>query len=116
MTITQNPAEATAVAGEPLELLREMLEEQFALQTNRLTELTVYSRLPGHGGYDPQTLEHLAAAARGGISDAANALRRMSEGTYGLCENCHKPIPLGRLRAMPHAVCCTQCHRRRTPM
>lgn len=117
MTIAQHPTTTAAVAGEPLELLRIMLEEQFTFQTNRLTELTICGRLPGHGGYEPHTLEVLAASARRGIADIAQALRRMSEGTYGLCEECHRPIPLGRLRAVPHAASCTRCQRRRgTPM
>jgi hypothetical protein len=99
----------TAPATGPLELLRTMLEEQFALQTNRLTELTVYRRLPGRGGYDAHTLDVLAAVSRQAIADTAGALRRMSEGTYGTCEDCHSPIPLGRLRAVPHARYCTRC-------
>jgi len=110
MTITQHPAETVAVTGEPLELLRTMLEEQFVLHTNRLTELTVYGRLPGHGGYEPRTLDALAATARRGIGETAQALRRMSEGTYGVCTRCAKPIPLGYLRTVPHAQRCTRCH------
>jgi DnaK suppressor protein len=104
---------ATDVAGEPMELLRTMLEEQFAVHTNRLTELTVYGRLPGHGGHDPDELHMLAAHARQGIADTAQALRRMTEGTYGICEDCRKPIPLGRLRSQPHARQCVRCQRRR---
>ncbi|HEX5201489.1 TraR/DksA family transcriptional regulator [Paractinoplanes rhizophilus] len=107
MTIA--PQTPQAPAAEPLELLRTMLEEQFALHTQRLTELTVYGRLPGHGGYDRHTLDVLAAASRQAIADAAGALRRMSEGTYGVCEDCGRPIPLGRLRALPHARHCTRC-------
>jgi DnaK suppressor protein len=103
-----DPADVTR---EPMELLRNMLEEQFAVHTRRLTELTVYGRLPGHGGYDPNALPVLAAAARQGIADTAHALRRMSEGTYGQCEGCHKPIPLGRLRVLPHARYCVPCQR-----
>ncbi|UQU64633.1 TraR/DksA C4-type zinc finger protein [Couchioplanes caeruleus] len=109
MTITQHPTETAAVTGEPLELLRAMLEEQFVVQTNRLTELTIYGRLPGHGGYDPHMLDLLAAAARRSIADTAQALRRMSEGTYGHCANCRRPIPLGRLRSVPQATHCTRC-------
>ena len=98
-----------AVADKPLELLRRMLEEQFALHTARLTELTVSERLPDHGGYDQQTLEVLGTASRQAIREAARALQRMAEGAYGLCGNCHRPIPLGRLRAMPAARYCTRC-------
>jgi hypothetical protein len=89
-----------------------MLEEEFAAQTARLTELTVYGRIPGHAGYDPRTLELLAASARERIAETAQALRRMSEGTYGVCTDCHHTIPLGRLRTLPHAAYCALCHRR----
>jgi DnaK suppressor protein len=102
------------VSADPMELLRTMLEERFAVHTTRLTQLTVYSRLPGHAGYEPHTLEVLAASARQGIAQTAQALRRMSEGTYGTCEECAKPIPLGRLRAVPHATRCALCERLRS--
>jgi DnaK suppressor protein len=98
--------------AEPIELLRTMLEEQFAVHTARLTQLTVYARLPRHAGYDTRTLDLLAASARQRIAETALALRRMSEGTYGVCEDCHRPIPLGRLRAVPHVTHCTRCEQR----
>lgn len=94
---------------EPSELFRTMLEDEFAVQTTRLTQLTVYTRLPRHAGYEPQTLDRLITSARQRIADTAHALRRMSEGTYGVCANCDKPIPLGRLRIAPAAVHCVRC-------
>ena len=100
-------------SAEPMELLRTMLEKQFAVHTARLTQLTVYARLPRHAGYDPHTLDVLAASARRRIAETARALRRMSEGTYGICEDCDQPLPLGRLRAVPHATHCALCERRR---
>jgi len=107
-TALHHPAQLPA---EPLELLRSMLEEEFAAQTARLTQLTVYARLPRHAGYDPHTLDALATSARQRIADTAGALRRMSEGSYGVCETCHRPIPLGRLRAAPSATRCALCER-----
>jgi DnaK suppressor protein len=103
-----DPADVTR---EPMELLRNMLEEQFALHTSRLTELTVCGRLPHRGGHDPDALRVLTAAARQGVADTAHALRRVSEGTYGRCEGCHNPIPLGRLHVLPHARYCVPCQR-----
>lgn len=100
-------------SAEPMELLRVMLEEQFAVHTTRLTQLTVYARLPRHAGYDPHTLHVLATSARQRIAETAQALKRMSEGTYGVCADCRQPIPLGRLRAVPHATHCAPCERRR---
>lgn len=37
------------------------------------------------------------------------ALARIKEGTYGICENCGCPIPKVRLKVLPYAVSCVQC-------
>jgi DnaK suppressor protein len=39
------------------------------------------------------------------------ALRRLDEGTYGVCEDCEEPISQGRLRALPFARRCVECQR-----
>jgi DnaK suppressor protein len=38
-----------------------------------------------------------------------DALRKFDEGTYGLCENCGRPIAEKRLRALPFAIHCIDC-------
>jgi len=40
-----------------------------------------------------------------------NALQRMREGQYGLCEMCAINIPLARLNALPYATLCIKCQR-----
>jgi RNA polymerase-binding protein DksA len=37
------------------------------------------------------------------------ALRRIEEGTFGMCLQCHKPISSTRLKAVPHARLCIKC-------
>ncbi|RPI36190.1 MAG: TraR/DksA family transcriptional regulator, partial [Nitrospiraceae bacterium] len=37
------------------------------------------------------------------------ALRKIDEGDYGICEDCDEDIPVGRLNAMPFAVRCIEC-------
>ena len=37
------------------------------------------------------------------------ALLRINEGEYGICEECEEEIPLGRLKAMPFARHCVRC-------
>lgn len=39
------------------------------------------------------------------------AIERLDQGRYGNCASCSKPIPLTRLRAVPHAKECISCHR-----
>lgn len=38
-----------------------------------------------------------------------DALRRIDDGTYGVCETCNKLIPQKRLAAVPHAKLCIKC-------
>lgn len=40
-----------------------------------------------------------------------NALERIREGGYGVCEACETNIPLARLQALPYATLCIQCQR-----
>ena len=39
------------------------------------------------------------------------ALAKLEDGTYGLCDNCGRPIQPARLRAMPEGVVCIDCAR-----
>ena len=40
------------------------------------------------------------------------ALERISEGTYGICEECEEEIALPRLNAVPTARLCITCQRK----
>ena len=37
------------------------------------------------------------------------ALRKIDEGTYGMCDRCGQPIHVNRLRAIPFATLCIDC-------
>lgn len=39
------------------------------------------------------------------------ALERLAEGTFGMCVDCDKKIPLDRLDALPFTPCCVDCQR-----
>src|SRR6056297_1537991 len=41
------------------------------------------------------------------------ALRRLEEGTYGICEECGEEIEEKRLQAVPYAPCCLTCQAKR---
>ncbi|CAL9612649.1 TraR/DksA family transcriptional regulator [Streptomyces sp. enrichment culture] len=58
------------------------------------------------------TREHelaLAATAREVLTQTERALERLDAGTYGLCENCGKPIGKARMQAFPRATLCVEC-------
>ena len=39
------------------------------------------------------------------------AIRRLDDGTYGICVRCGKPVAPGRLEALPWAAHCIDCQR-----
>ena len=43
------------------------------------------------------------------IRSIDEALMRIDDGEYGICEDCEEEIPLGRLKAMPFARHCVKC-------
>ena len=84
---------------------------------------------------DLSLLKELSAQASGDVVDAAldsaqdeissqlaevesrelarieNALERMRQGQYGVCEGCSTTIPMARLNALPYATLCIKCQR-----
>ncbi len=102
----------TSTVQDPIDLLSSGLEARFQQSTEQLTELTVYSRQPGRGGYDRDTLTTLIRSARQAVADTAQALRRMAEGSYGTCQRCFARIPLERLIILPQTPFCAPCQHR----
>ena len=45
------------------------------------------------------------------LARVENALQRMREGQYGVCEDCEVSIPMARLMALPYATKCIRCQR-----
>ncbi|MDT3398768.1 TraR/DksA C4-type zinc finger protein [Streptomyces sp. B1866] len=61
------------------------------------------------------TREHelaLASNAREMLLQTERALERLDAGTYGLCENCGRPIGKARMQAFPRATLCVECKQR----
>ncbi|GAA2938167.1 TraR/DksA C4-type zinc finger protein [Microbacterium luteolum] len=54
-------------------------------------------------------LTGLAEAAASELRQVDEAIARMDAGTYGICANCGRPIPAGRLEVRPFAVHCVSC-------
>ena len=58
---------------------------------------------------DRELLLLLGDREREKIRNIDDALARIDEGEYGICEECEEEIPLGRLKAMPFARLCVKC-------
>ena len=49
------------------------------------------------------------SAHRGTLLKIDEALRKLDEGTYGICEDCGEAINEGRLKVLPFAIYCVEC-------
>lgn len=43
------------------------------------------------------------------LKQIEDALKKINNGTYGICDMCSVNIPIGRLKAKPFARYCTEC-------
>ena len=71
---------------------------------------------PGGDIYDQASSERdrelgllLGDREREKIHNIDEALLRINDGDYGICEECDEDIPLGRLKAMPFTRHCVKC-------
>jgi DnaK suppressor protein len=94
---------------------RDALRSALAGDLSLLKELR--SESPGDvidAAYDSvqdEISSQLAEVESRDLAHIENALERMKEGTYGLCEVCNRKIPLARLDALPYATMCIECQR-----
>jgi RNA polymerase-binding protein DksA len=54
----------------------------------------------------------LESSVQGMLKMVEEALLKVRNGTYGICEGCDKPIDGKRLRAIPYARLCIRCKER----
>ncbi|HOW90637.1 MAG TPA: TraR/DksA C4-type zinc finger protein, partial [Elusimicrobiales bacterium] len=58
---------------------------------------------------DKEILFELSDNERRMLDSIEAALRKMENGTYGVCEHCKRPIDKKRLKALPSARYCMVC-------
>jgi DnaK suppressor protein len=54
----------------------------------------------------------LEKSIREQLASVEHALQKFEDGTYGLCDDCGKPIDPERLEALPQATMCLDCKAR----
>lgn len=91
-----------------LEELRTRLTEDLEAQKVNLRQLTADTGDPG----ELDTQSALIAKTRKSVEEITEALRRMDEGRYGVCDRCGGQIPRARLEVVPHARYCVPCQER----
>lgn len=106
-----------------LDAERERLSEELEAIEEHLPEVEQIS-LDASGGYDEDladvasdtferekgiAIEHSVQEL---LEQVEDALGRIEEGTFGICEACRQPIHPDRLKALPYARLCINCKAR----
>ncbi len=63
--------------------------------------------------YDREFQLGIASNERKILYDLDEALKRIEEGTFGVCEDCSNVITKTRLKALPYARLCLRCQEKR---
>jgi len=113
---TLTPAEIREFKALLLEKLEEILNNVSCMEEETLRKSrTDLSNLPFHmadAGTDTYELENtlgLVDSERKLLEEIINALGRIENNTYGICEGNSEPIPKARLEAIPWARYCVTC-------
>jgi DnaK suppressor protein len=110
------PAEIRSFKALLLEKMSEILGNVLSMEDETLRKSrTELSNMPFHmadAGTDNFELENtisLVDSERKLLVEIEDALGRINDGTYGVCEQGDEPIPKARLRAIPWARYCVSC-------
>ena len=95
------------------------LKARLAELTRRVGDIDSELRKPLSADFSEQAAELENQDALGAIENSELqeirqiqvALKRIAEGTYGICANCGEPIDPKRLKALPTATRCMSCAR-----
>ena len=76
-----------------------------------LSSYTIHMADMSADTYERELATTLASSEQAVLYQIEDALKRIDEGTYGMCQQCQKPITMSRLRAVPYTSLCIACQR-----
>jgi RNA polymerase-binding protein DksA len=76
---------------------------------NKTTRMPIDMAELGTGNFDQELTLSLVGSEQDALGQIDGALKRIEDGSYGLCEQCGMKIPASRLAAIPYAAQCVRC-------
>jgi RNA polymerase-binding transcription factor DksA len=77
-----------------------------------LSDVPLHPADPGTDAYEEELTLGLLGNEEQFIGEIEAALARIEQGEYGRCEDCRRPVPERRLRALPYARHCVAYSRK----
>lgn len=112
--MTDHPAAASALAAErtaATSLLASLAREHAGIVAASLDSNADDEHDPEGStiAFERSQVGAMVVATRQRLAEVDAALARLDDGTYGRCQTCGAPIPVGRLEARPTARTCVPC-------
>lgn len=76
-----------------------------------LSSYTVHMADMAADTYDRELSMNLISSEQEVLYQIEDALKRLDDGSYGVCQQCNKVITMSRLKAVPYASLCIECQR-----
>ena len=76
-----------------------------------LSAYTVHMADMAADTYERELSMNIASSEQELLYQIDDALKRIDDSSYGICQQCNQPIAMSRLKAVPYASLCIQCQR-----
>ena len=76
-----------------------------------LSAYTVHMADMAADTYDRELSMNIVSSEQEILYQIDDALKRLDDGSFGICQQCNQAIALSRLRAVPYASLCIECQR-----
>jgi RNA polymerase-binding protein DksA len=76
-----------------------------------LSSYTVHMADMSADTFERELAMNIASSEQEVLYQIEDALKRIDEGTYGVCQQCSKAISMSRLKAVPYTSLCIVCQR-----
>jgi len=87
----------------------EMADKALQSDSGELSKVPLHLADAGTDNFEQEFSLSLAEAGSQSLPLIEAAIKRIAEGTYGVCEECGVNIPRTRLNAVPFAHLCVKC-------
>lgn len=101
-----------ALSGNVTKMEDEALRRSRQDATGDLSSMPIHMADMGSDTFEQDFTLGLIENEEAELGAIEDAMERIEEGTFGVCEECSKPIPRERLKAIPHAALCLECKKK----
>ena len=98
--------------GDVTQMTDEALKKSRQDASGDLSNMPIHMADIGTDNFDQEFTLSLIESEQVTLAEVDEALKRIAENTFGLCEECGEPVPKERLKAIPYTRYCVDCARK----